>query len=44
MESIYFVPTPKTPPYHPHETTHDDRLRVQTLYYDAGWSVDDIIL
>jgi hypothetical protein len=37
------VPTPKT---HPNSTptTRDDRLRIQTLYYTAGWTVDDILL
>jgi hypothetical protein len=41
METTYYVPTPKTPT---HSTTRDERLRVQTLFYDAGWSIDDIIL
>jgi hypothetical protein len=44
MESItYHIPTPK---HHAtsHDTSRDDRLRVQTLYYDANWSIDDIIL
>ena len=35
------VPTPQTPA---HETTRDDRLRIQTLYYTARWTIDDIIL
>ena len=44
MESTYSIPTPKqfcTPSY---ESSRDDRLRVQTLYYDAGWTITDIIL
>jgi uncharacterized protein (DUF433 family) len=24
--------------------SRDDRLRIQTLYYTAGWSIDDILL
>ena len=36
----WHVPTPKTP----HESSRDDMLRVQTLYYDASWSIDDIML
>ncbi len=35
------IPTPKTPT---HIASRDDRLRIQTLYYDAGWNVDDILL
>jgi hypothetical protein len=35
------VPIPKTPTK---QTTRDDRLRIQTLYYTAGWTVDDILL
>ena len=41
MESIYHVPTPKTPA---HQTSRDDRLRIQTLFYTAGWDIDDIVL
>ena len=41
MELTYEVPTPKTPT---HPTSRDDRLRIQTLFYTAGWSIDDIIL
>jgi hypothetical protein len=37
----YRVPTPKT--YHP-PTSRDDRLRIRTLYYDAGWSINDLLL
>jgi len=44
MESIYYIPTPKQPRTPPHESSRDDRLRVQTLYYDAKWTIDDIIL
>jgi hypothetical protein len=35
------VPTPKTPT---HIASRNDRLRIQTLYYTAGWSIDDILL
>jgi hypothetical protein len=41
MESVLMVPTPKTPT---RLTSRDDRLRIHTLYYDAGWEIDDIIL
>lgn len=41
MESSINVPTPKTPTK---PTSRDDRLRIQTLYYTAGWAVDDILL
>jgi hypothetical protein len=41
-ESIIMnVPTPKTPT---HIAPRDDRLRIQTLYFDAGLSVDQILL
>ncbi|PMD41838.1 hypothetical protein L207DRAFT_404572, partial [Hyaloscypha variabilis F] len=33
---------PKTPNSNP--TSRDNRLRIQTLYYTAGWKVDDILL
>ena len=42
MESTIFVPVPKTPNNEP--TSRDDRLKIQTLYYTAGWSVSDILL
>jgi len=41
MESLIFVPVPKTLTK---PTTRDDRLHIQTLYYTAGWKVDDILL
>ena len=41
MQSIFRIPTPKTPT---HTTSRDDRLRIQTLYFEAGWEIDDIIL
>ena len=41
METIYRVPILKTPI---HQTSRDDRIRIQTLFYMAGWSIDDIIL
>ena len=39
--SDYEIPTPKTPYKN---TTRDDRLRVQTLFFDAGWSKPEIAL
>ena len=44
MEAIYHVPTPKQPCTPPHESSRDDRLRIRTLYYDAKWTINDIIL
>jgi hypothetical protein len=41
METTIYIPTPKTPT---HTTSRDNRLRIQTLYYTAGWSIDDILL
>ena len=35
------IPTPKTPS---HMTSRDDRLRIQTLFNEAGWEIDDIVL
>jgi hypothetical protein len=43
INTSMWVPTPKTPPNRT-PTTRDDRLRIQTLYYTAGWTVDDILL
>ena len=40
MESS--IPTPKT--LRKHAATRDDRLRIETLYFEANWSVDDICL
>jgi hypothetical protein len=42
-EPEYYIPTPKTPQHSP-ESTRDIRLKVQTLYLQAGWSKDDIAL
>ena len=39
-EEYYSVPTPKTQ----HYCTRDERLRVQTLYFDAGWTREQIAL
>ncbi len=25
-------------------TSRDDRLRIRTLYYNVGWSIDDLLL
>jgi hypothetical protein len=44
MEAIYHISTPKQPSTPHHETSRDDRLRIQTLYYDAKWTINDIIL
>jgi hypothetical protein len=41
MEPTFSVPTPKTPT---HSTSRDDRLRIQTLFNDAGWEIDNIVL
>src|SRR6266536_720924 len=41
METIYCISTSKTLI---HQTSRDDCLRIQTLFYIAGWSIDDIIL
>ena len=39
--SDYDIPTPKTPAKN---YKRDDRLRVQTLFFDAGWSTTNIAL
>ena len=44
MEAIYHILIPKQPSTPRHETSRDDRLRIQTLYYDAKWTINDIIL
>jgi uncharacterized protein (DUF433 family) len=41
MESSIFIPIPKI---YSSPSTRDDRLRIQTLYYTAGWTVADILL
>jgi hypothetical protein len=41
MEAALTVPTPKTPTQ---MTSRDDRLRIQTLFNEAGWEIDDIVL
>ena len=38
------IPVPKTPPHSSLDLSRDDRLRIQTLYYTAGWSISDIQL
>jgi hypothetical protein len=40
MEPIYFFPTPKAVK----QTSQDDRLRIQTLYYHTGFTIDQILL
>jgi hypothetical protein len=45
MDTIYHVPTPKTPTKDRNfDTTRDDRLQIQTLYFTAGWTIDQIVL
>jgi hypothetical protein len=44
MDQTWSVPTPKTPRKRQLECTRDDRLRVQTLYFDAGFTYDQIVL
>lgn len=41
MESTFSVPTPKTPCK---STTRDQRLRCETLFFDAGWTQGQIAL
>jgi hypothetical protein len=41
MESSISIPTPKTP-HKP--TSRDDRLRIETLYFDANWTQPEITL
>jgi hypothetical protein len=38
------VPTPKTPTKYNITTDRDTRIKVQTLYFDANWTEDDIAL
>jgi transposase len=41
-ETSIYLPTPRTPSKQ--QLTRDDRLRISTLYYDAGFTQDDIVL
>jgi DNA-binding transcriptional regulator LsrR (DeoR family) len=41
MQPTISVPTPKTPHK---ETSRDQRLRCHTLYFDAGWTQEQIAL
>ena len=41
MEPTLLIPTPKTPQK---STSRDQRLRIHTLYFDAGWTQDAIAL
>lgn len=41
QSSEYSIPTPKTPQK---ICTRDDHLRIQTLFFYAGWTRDDIAL
>ncbi|RDW71804.1 hypothetical protein BP5796_07838 [Coleophoma crateriformis] len=38
------LPQPQTPTPQRHELTRDQRLRIQTLFFDAHWSRADIVL
>ena len=40
MKAVLTVPTPKTPT---HITSRDDRLRMQTLFNEAGWEIDEMV-
>jgi hypothetical protein len=40
MDINIYIPTPKTIK----QTTRDDRIRIQTLYYHAGFTIDQIVL
>lgn len=40
MESLH-IPTPHTPTQ---ESSRDQKLQIQTLYYTAGWSIADLVL
>lgn len=42
MDVSYSVPTPKTPTHR--QTTRDERLKVHTLFFTAGWEIDQIML
>lgn len=44
MDCEYHVPTPKTPTKRSIETDRDTRLQAHTLYYCAGWTMDNIAL
>src|ERR1700733_6422153 len=41
QSSEYSIPTPKTPQK---LCTRDDHLRIQTLFFNASWTKDDIAL
>lgn len=41
MDFTLFVPTPKAPV---HQTSRDTRLKIQTLFFTAGWRIDEICL
>ena len=41
LASEYSIPTPKTPQK---SCTRDDHLRIQTLFFQAGWTKDEIAL
>lgn len=40
-QTQYYIPTPKTPT---RQLAHDDRLWIQTLYYEAGFTQAQIVL
>ncbi len=41
MEASYSIPIPKTPRK---QCSRDDRLRIETLYFDAGFTQGEIAL
>jgi hypothetical protein len=41
MEASYSIPIPKTPRK---QSTRHDRLRIQTLYFDTSFTIDEIVL
>ena len=41
MDIVYHVPVPKATFT---QTSRDDRLRIQTLYHHAGFTIDQIVL
>ena len=42
MDIVYSIPTPKTPTHQ--QTTRDVRLKIHTLFFDAYWTIDQIML
>ena len=40
LEAVLIVPTPKTIT---HTTSRDNRLRIQSLFNEAGWEIDEVL-